>query len=375
MAEALVLRGVSPNTLNHVEIVSSKDGEQKKGSLKSKTRSYYKTLDKECTGKDSEAGLERKNAKMPVLTPMQNLTPKPGVAASVNVVTSKQVSSAVRDSQNRDLPKGKSPLPFFKQASEPDGDTLSTILAAIQTMQTKQDEQDAKMKQMQFYDWSQDGGEAPIIELGLDQLRDSTGEPMDFSEHNFDQVIQDDDQLDLVLDSEMPCGQVPNSPFTGLSQLSHSSKRESIQPKTSSSLFDMAKKYHKIEEVSHSMNEGLAELINSIFREGLSEDSLGTLLKLKRQQGQNKKKCPALCTPRVNDLMWRILSPPAQSRDKLFQNLQTLMIKGSTMLARLVEKFDESNQEQFVESGLDALAVFGHASRQLINRRRDSASV
>ena len=33
---------------------------------------------------------------------------------------------------------------------------------------------------MQFYDWSQDGGEAPIIDLGLDQLGDSTGEPMDF---------------------------------------------------------------------------------------------------------------------------------------------------------------------------------------------------
>ena len=53
-----------------------------------------------------------------------------------------------------------------------------------------------------------------------------------------------------------------NSPFTGLSQVSHSSKRESIQPKISSSLFDMAKKYQKSEEVSHSMNEGLAESID-----------------------------------------------------------------------------------------------------------------
>ena len=51
----------------------------------------------------------------------------------------------------------------------------------------------------------------------------------------------------------MSCGQVQNSPFTGLSQVSHSSKRESIQPKVSSSLFDMAKKYQKSEEVSHSM--------------------------------------------------------------------------------------------------------------------------
>ena len=212
----------------------------------------------------------------------------------------------------------------------------------------------------------QDGGEAPIIDLGLDQLRDPTDEPMDFSEHNFDQVNQDD-QLDL-LETELSCGQVQNSPFTGLSQVS--SKRESIiQPKISSSLFDMAKKYQKSEEVSHAMNEGLAESINSIFREGLSEDSLGTLLKAKEATRPNN--CPALCTPRVDDLMWRILSPPAQSRDKLFQNLQTLMIKGSTMLARLVEKLDENGQEQFVESGLDALAVFGHASRQLINRRRD----
>ena len=278
MAEALVLRGVSPNTLN-ADVISSKD-EKKRGGKTSKTRSY-KNVEKESTGKDSEAGLERKKLKMPVLTPQQNLTPfgpKPNVTVSASLA-SKPVSSAVRD--------------------EPGGDTLNKILAAIQSMQTKQDEQDEKIKQMQFYDWSQDGGEAPIIDLGLlDQLGDPTGEPMDFSEQNFDQVNQDDDQLDL-LETELSCGQVQNSPFTGLSQVS--SKRESIQPKISSSLFDMAKKYQKSEEVSHAMNEGLAESINSIFREGLSEDSLGTLLKAK--EATRPKNCPALCTPRVNDLM------------------------------------------------------------------------
>ena len=51
MAEALVLRGVSPNTLN-ADIISSKD-EKKRGGKTSKTRSY-KNVEKESTGKDSE---------------------------------------------------------------------------------------------------------------------------------------------------------------------------------------------------------------------------------------------------------------------------------------------------------------------------------
>ena len=130
MAEALVLRGVSPNTLN-ADVISSKD-EKKRGGKTTKTRSY-KNVEKESTGKDSEAGLERKKLKMPVLTPQQNLTPKPNVTVSASLA-SKPVSSAVRD--------------------EPGSDTLNKILAAIQSMHTKQDEQDEKIKQMQFYDWS-----------------------------------------------------------------------------------------------------------------------------------------------------------------------------------------------------------------------------
>ena len=116
MVETLVLRGVSPNTLN-ADIVSSKD-EKKKGGKTSKPRSYYKNVEQESTGKDSEAGLERKKSKMPVLTPIQNLTPKPSVTVSASLATSKPVSSAVRD--------------------EPDGDTLNKILAVIQSMQVNQ---------------------------------------------------------------------------------------------------------------------------------------------------------------------------------------------------------------------------------------------
>lgn len=140
----------------------------------------------------------------------------------------------------------------------------------------------------------------------------------------------------------------------------------------SSTLSEMARKYQRIEVCSHELDEGLAESINSIFREGLSEESLQSISKDISRPGN----CPALCTVRVNDLIWKIISPQAQSRDRSFQNVQTHLVKGSTLLAQMLEHINGMNEGEdrtkLLQMGLDSLALLGHTNRQLINRRRET---
>ena len=139
------------------------------------------------------------------------------------------------------------------------------------------------------------------------------------------------------------------------------------KPEISNSLSEMAKKYQKTEVCSHDLDEGLAESINSIFREELGDESLQSISK----DITRPENCPALCTVKVNKLIWKIISPHAQARDGSFQSVQTHLIQGST-LAQMLEKIkDGEDRTNLLQTCLDALALFGHTNRQLLNRRRE----
>ena len=167
-------------------------------------------------------------------------------------------------------------------------------------------------------------------------------------------------------------GQVPGyyNEFAG-GDIEQSEITEKLLPKTKSTLSDMAKKYQKVEVCCSDLDEGLAESINAIFREGLSEESLNSILK----RISRPENCPALCTVKVNELIWKIISPHAKSRDRAFHNLQTHLVKGSTLLAQMLEHVHIMNEgkdrTKLLQMGLDSLALLGHTNRLLINRRRD----
>ena len=65
---------------------------------------------------------------------------------------------------------------------------------------------------------------------------------------------------------------------------------------------------------SHDLDEGLSESTNAIFREGIGDESLQSISK----DITHPENCSALCTVKVNELIWKIISPHAQARERSF---------------------------------------------------------
>ncbi|VDI55642.1 Hypothetical predicted protein [Mytilus galloprovincialis] len=83
---------------------------------------------------------------------------------------------------------------------------------------------------------------------------------------------------------------------------------------------------------------------------------------------------------RINQLMWNVISPGAQSADKKLQFLERTIVKAATILTKTVNKMaiDENNNAngnsgsgEYIDKCNDVLALLGHANRQLNMTRRD----
>ena len=262
----------------------------------------------------------------------------------------KQKEDSVTVSHDKPAPAtevaGSSQTPSQASASvNSDSSSMEKILAAISNLQERQKEHEERVNTM--------FGLPPGHMAGVPGQKQNQSDDIDY-------------------DYDEESGQVPGyyNEFAD-GDIEQNEIAEKLLPKTKSTLSDMAKKYQKVEVCSSDLDEGLAESINALFREGLSEESLNYILKgISRPEN-----CPALCAVKVNELIWKIISPHAQSRDRAFQNVQTHLVKGSTLLAQMLEHVNIMNEGEdrtkLLQMGLDSLALLGHTNRLLINRRRD----
>ena len=264
----------------------------------------------------------------------------------------KQKGDSVTVSHDKPAPatevagSSQTPSPASASVNSDSSSSMEKILAAISNLEERQKEHEERVNTM--------FGLPPGHMAGVPGQEQNQSDDIDYD----------------LYDEES--GQVPGyyNEFAD-GDIEQSEIADKLLPKTKSTLSDMAKKYQKVEVCASDLDEGLAESINAIFREGLSEESLNSILKgISRPEN-----CPALCTVKVNELIWKIISPHAQSRDRAFQNVQTHLVKGSTLLAQMLEHVNIMNEGEdrtkLLQMGLDSLALLGHTNRLLINRRRD----
>ena len=243
-----------------------------------------------------------------------------------------------------------------KKSAQSVSDPLEQILSAIADLDKRQKDHEDKVNAMFGY--------PGVVCPGDEVVDEEYDETFPFPDGQYHEQADDNFACNDNL-QEMPL-------LASNQELGMTAGQSSInKPEISHSLSEMAKKYQKTEVCSHDLDESLAESINSIFREGLGDESLQSISK----DITRPENCPALCTVKVNELIWKIISPQAQARDRSLQSVQTHLIKGSTLLAQMVEKVnkmkDGEDRKNLLETGLDALALFGHTNRQLINRRRE----
>ena len=128
------------------------------------------------------------------------------------------------------------------------------------------------------------------------------------------------------------------------------------------------KKFKKSDIVDKDINQKLADMINSTFREGMTDESYNDILK----NIHRPENCYALKETRVNAGVWSVLKPQTQTEDSKIRGIQNSVVKASVNIAKLIDKAAPTFDEETLEWGSNALALLGQANKWLNIRRREA---
>ena len=135
----------------------------------------------------------------------------------------------------------------------------------------------------------------------------------------------------------------------------------------------IVQEYDLEEKCGPPVNEKLAAIVNKMARSKLADDKL----KEKLTQYTRPKNCEKLVGTKVNPEIWAKISPATQSRDLNLQKIQTTLLKATTVLVEVTDKFVESKDQsksllnEATKSLFDAIALITHANCDLNHRCRD----
>ena len=157
-------------------------------------------------------------------------------------------------------------------------------------------------------------------------------------------------------------------------------KRKSDQVETERRFHSMSKRFKSKEVCDKKIDETLASNLTDLFRNGMNDDQYSELTK--DDNNARPENCEGLKVVKTNQLVWDIISPEAKTNDRKMQNIETSLIKGSIILAKIVNKLavlendinDDEHKSaigEIIDECNDSLALFGQTNRQINMTRRD----
>ena len=128
-------------------------------------------------------------------------------------------------------------------------------------------------------------------------------------------------------------------------------------------------KYKIGEKNTTKVDAGLANTINAVFNQGLSQENFSVL----KKDILRPENCTGLARVKVNSVFWDAIPKYQQDLDGRFQVVQEAICKGSILLTELIQEgsLSKTLNDEAVAKGVDALACFGHANTNLNYRRRE----
>ena len=130
----------------------------------------------------------------------------------------------------------------------------------------------------------------------------------------------------------------------------------------------------KAEKVGEKVHEDLASNINDLFRSGMGDE----VVKAMTKDIARPENCFGLSEVRTNPLIWKLLSDRAQGMDSRLRTVQISMCKAASVLAFLLDEMNTLQSqtptelgEKFLEKGMEAVGLLGHANANLNFRRRE----
>jgi len=156
-----------------------------------------------------------------------------------------------------------------------------------------------------------------------------------------------------------------------------SRKRKAMADENNNSRFkSMAKRFKSVEPCDTDIDSLLAENVTELFRNGIDEDRYSELVK--DENNGRPANCDGLVVTQTNQMIWEAMSPVARSSDKKMQNIETSVVKSATILTKVVEKMAKmegelknDNFSKLIDDCNDALALMGHANKQINLTRKD----
>ena len=141
-----------------------------------------------------------------------------------------------------------------------------------------------------------------------------------------------------------------------------------------SSFIGAARSFKLKENVDKKVNDELADMINVIFREGISDEKYQDLLKTVLRP----ENCSSRTRTKVNQLIWNWLRPYTKSYDVSIQQHQNAIIKASINVAKMLDKLDkmkinkessDSDIQECIDLGLGSIELMAQYNR-LTNLKR-----
>ncbi|XP_045166692.2 uncharacterized protein LOC123530066 [Mercenaria mercenaria] len=128
-----------------------------------------------------------------------------------------------------------------------------------------------------------------------------------------------------------------------------------------------AKKFQKSDSVAPEVSEKLATVVNSTFREGMSDEHFCDVSK----NILRPSNCEALKETRVNSGVWSVLKPTTQTDDSKMRGIQNSIVKAACNIVKIMDKGSQMFDDEMLVWGTDAIGLLGHANRWINIRRRD----
>lgn len=122
----------------------------------------------------------------------------------------------------------------------------------------------------------------------------------------------------------------------------------------------------EIDKVGPPVQEKLAKIVNARFQNDIAYDKLKTKLELYNRPSN----CESMAPPKVNETIWRKSKTHNKSRDKRLTNIQTTVSTAAVALLEITTSLLDKDKT-LARKGMDAIALLGHASHQLSQRRRE----
>ena len=144
-----------------------------------------------------------------------------------------------------------------------------------------------------------------------------------------------------------------------MNRMTHLPKKQKTETETR---FSSLKKFRTGEKCDAPIDTNLAENVTAIFRKGISDERYKDLLK--SDKTSRPENCDGLTTVQTNQMIWNCLFPQTKTNDTKMKHLQTILVKGATVLTKVVNELDKINQklgneaiDTCCDDAMDALAL------------------